>query len=83
MSTTDSPVMNPALDAVVYWSPTVWNPYPANSTTPITAPAASGPSRPPPSIPARLAAGRLSAPDQPRASRGRMAVSSRAAARNR
>jgi hypothetical protein len=70
--------MNPALDAVVYWSPTVWNPYPANSASPITTPAASGPSRPPPSSP-----GARSAPGPPRASRGRMAASSRAAARNR
>jgi hypothetical protein len=26
VSTTERPVMKPALDAVVYWSPTVWNP---------------------------------------------------------
>ena len=26
VSTTDSPVMKPALEAVVYWSPTVWKP---------------------------------------------------------
>ena len=77
VSTTDSPVMKPALDAVVYWSPTVWNPYPANSASPITAPAASAPDGPrsPPGWPAPHS--------PPRASRGRMAASSRAAARNR
>jgi hypothetical protein len=36
-----SPVMKPALEAVGYWSPTVWKPSPANRVSPATAPAAS------------------------------------------
>jgi hypothetical protein len=39
--------MKPALEAVVYCSPTVWNPYPANSASPATAPAPTSPCRPP------------------------------------
>ena len=38
-NTTNRPVTKPAFDARVYWSPTVWDAYPAKSASPATSPA--------------------------------------------